>query len=128
VCPRRGREKTVCARGACVALLGGPSTSPLGARLDSRLVSFLTFAAVAAAFLFDTILGIRALGLAEAAVGVYWIRVGRVPYGWRGFPPSGYLTGWAALASGAIAISIGILFMLAPTAVESLVCGHRGCT
>jgi hypothetical protein len=30
-CPRRGREKTVCARGACAALLGGPSTSPLGA-------------------------------------------------------------------------------------------------
>jgi hypothetical protein len=28
---RRGRGKTVCARGAWVALLGGPSTSPLGA-------------------------------------------------------------------------------------------------
>src|SRR5712671_7437211 len=26
---RRGREKTVCARGASLALLGGPSTSPL---------------------------------------------------------------------------------------------------
>jgi len=28
-CPRRGRGKTVCARGAWSALLGGPSTSPL---------------------------------------------------------------------------------------------------
>ena len=27
---RRGRGKTVCARGAWVALVGGPSTSPLG--------------------------------------------------------------------------------------------------
>jgi len=27
---RRGRRKTVCARGAWQALLGGPSTSPLG--------------------------------------------------------------------------------------------------
>jgi hypothetical protein len=29
VVTRRGRGKTVCARGANVALLGGPSTSPL---------------------------------------------------------------------------------------------------
>ena len=28
-CPRRGRWKTVCARGAWCARLGGPSTSPL---------------------------------------------------------------------------------------------------
>jgi hypothetical protein len=96
--------------------------------LGSRLVNFLIFAAVAAVFLFDTVLGIRALGLAEVAVGVYWIKAGRVPYGWRGSPPSGYLTGRAALAVSALAISIGILFMLAPTAVEPLFCGHRGCT
>ena len=31
VVTRRGREKTVCARDACVALLGDPSTSPLDA-------------------------------------------------------------------------------------------------
>ena len=96
--------------------------------MNGRLVSFLIFAAVAAALLFDTILGIRVLGLAEAAVGAYWIKVGKVPYGWRGFPASGYLTGWAALAAGALAIAIGILFMLTPTAVEPLFCGHRGCT
>ena len=34
---RRGRGKTVCARGAWMALLGGPSTSPLEARLLSAL-------------------------------------------------------------------------------------------
>jgi hypothetical protein len=96
--------------------------------LDSRLVSFLIFAAVVAAFVFDRLVGIRALGLAEAAVGAYWIKVGRVPYGWRGFPPSGYLTGWAAAGIGAFAIAIGILFLLAPTAVEPLFCGRSGCT
>ena len=109
-------------------MAGGPSASPLGAGLGSRLTSFLVFAAVVAAFLFDTILGIRTLGLAEAAIGAYWIKVGRVPYGWRGLPPSGYLTGWAALAVGALVISIGLLFMLAPAAVEPLFCGHHGCT
>lgn len=30
VCPRRGRGKTVCVRGAWVSLLGDPSTSPMG--------------------------------------------------------------------------------------------------
>jgi hypothetical protein len=34
VVTRYGREKTVCGRGACWALLGGPSTSPLD--LDMR--------------------------------------------------------------------------------------------
>jgi len=33
---RRGRGKTVCARGAWLALLGGPSTSPLGERNATR--------------------------------------------------------------------------------------------
>ena len=31
---RRGRGKTVCARGAWLGLLGGPSTSPLDVALD----------------------------------------------------------------------------------------------
>ena len=35
---RRGRGKTVCARVAYLALLGGPSTSPLGVVLDARWV------------------------------------------------------------------------------------------
>jgi hypothetical protein len=33
---RRGRWKTVCARGACGALLGGPSTSPLDRTVQVR--------------------------------------------------------------------------------------------
>jgi hypothetical protein len=37
VVTRRGRGKTVCARGAWVALLGGPSTSPLGTQVDMHL-------------------------------------------------------------------------------------------
>ena len=37
VCPRRGHGKTVCARSAWCALLGGPSTSPLEARMVSAV-------------------------------------------------------------------------------------------
>jgi hypothetical protein len=45
VVTRRGRGKTVCARGACPALLGGPSTSPLDAMV--RLVAVLGAFAIA---------------------------------------------------------------------------------
>ena len=37
---RRGRWKTVCARGAWVALLGGPSTSPLDV-VKQRIATFI---------------------------------------------------------------------------------------
>jgi hypothetical protein len=39
VVTRRGRRKTVCARGAWSALLGGPSTSPLGRPLSEALLT-----------------------------------------------------------------------------------------
>ena len=45
VVTRRGRGKTVCARGAHGTLLGGPSTSPLGARMRSLLTLTAAFAA-----------------------------------------------------------------------------------
>jgi hypothetical protein len=54
VCPRRGRGKTVCARGAWWALLGGPSTSPLD-RTDMR-----------ASVLFVAVLGCGVVGLCHA--------------------------------------------------------------
>jgi len=56
---RRGREKTVCARGASLALLGGPSTSPLDraterqhsvTRLANLVLTVVIFAAVWSAY------------------------------------------------------------------------------
>jgi len=41
---RRGRLGTVCARGAWLGLLCGPSTSPLGVTLKSALVVILASA------------------------------------------------------------------------------------
>jgi hypothetical protein len=43
VVTRRGRWKKVCARGACWALLDGPSTSPLGARVRAFLILAAVF-------------------------------------------------------------------------------------
>src|SRR5437762_11638700 len=60
VVTRRGRGKTVCARGAYWALLCSPSTSPLGARLvqlvhmptpPNRLSAPLAFLSAAVIFL-----------------------------------------------------------------------------
>jgi len=96
--------------------------------MAQRSVGVLLVLIVAAVFLYDQRLGIRALGLLEVAVGVYFIKAGKVPYGWRGRPASGYLTGWAAVASGVLAIMIGVLFLVAPGAVEPLFCGRSGCT
>jgi hypothetical protein len=93
-----------------------------------RFVGVLVVLVVAGVFLYDQRLGIRALGVVEIAVGIYFIKAGKVPYGWRGFPASGYLTGWGAVASGLVAIVIGALFLVAPGAVEPLFCGRRGCT
>jgi hypothetical protein len=55
VVTRRGRGKTVCARGAWVALLGGPSTSPLErsmARQQSPLAAVILGVALAIALRF----------------------------------------------------------------------------
>jgi hypothetical protein len=95
--------------------------------MKSPLLNFGIFLVVAAFFIYNTLLGIRALGLAEAAVGLYWIRTGSVPYGWAGRPPSGYLQGWAAIGCGVLAIALGLLFLMAPKVVEPLFCDHRRC-
>ena len=45
----RGRGKTVCARVACLALLGGPSTSPLEVRVKIRvLISLVVMTSMSA--------------------------------------------------------------------------------
>ena len=93
--------------------------------MSARVSSFLLFVVLVAALMYDTILGIRVLGLAEIGYGVYWIRSGKIPYGWRGMPPGGYLTGWAAVGVGALAVALGAVFTVAPKLVEPFLRVHR---
>lgn len=106
---------------------GRPLNFTVRCTMTQRLASLLVFACIVAVFLYDRLTGIRVLGFLELAFGLYVIRVGKVPYGWRGFPPSGYLTGWAATACGVFLICLGTFFLVTPTAVEPLFCGRRGC-
>lgn len=55
-----------------------------------------------AALVYDKILGIRVVGLAEIGYGIYCIHTRNIPSGWRSMPPGGYLTGRAAIVAGAI--------------------------
>ena len=56
-----------------------------------RSASLLLFVLLVVAFIYDRILGIRALGLVETLVGAYWLKVGRIPLAW---PPRGGLSNW----------------------------------
>ena len=85
--------------------------------MDSRVWSFIVFVLLVATFIWDPIIGTRALGLVEVVLGVYWLKIRRVPYGWEGRPPAGYLVGWPAVAAGALAIGIGVFFVAAPGVV-----------
>jgi hypothetical protein len=89
--------------------------------MPGRVSSFLIFAVLVAAMLYDTILGIRLLGLAEMGCG----SSGKIPYGWRGMPASGYLTGWAAVGVGVLAIALGAVFTVVPKLVEPFFRVHR---
>jgi hypothetical protein len=95
--------------------------------MKSPLVNFAIFLLVAVALIYDKLLGVRALGVAEALVGAYWIRTGSVPYGWEGRAPSGYLQGWVAIGCGVLAIALGLFFLAAPKVVVPMFCGRRGC-
>ena len=86
----------------------------------NRGASLLLFAVVVVALIYNTILGIRFIGIAAVIQGGYIIRTGKISYGWRGMPPSGYLSGWIAIGIGVLVILLGMVFVGAPELVEPL--------
>lgn len=83
-----------------------------------RIVSLFIFVLLVIVFFYDRIIGIRALGLVTTLIGVYWLKMGRIPYGWRGRPAAGYLTGWMAVTVAVSAIGLGILFLAEPKFID----------
>src|SRR5207249_7018650 len=102
----------LCARVARPALLRGRSTSPLGATLKWRLLALLLLALLVSAWFYDRLVGVRAFGVTEITVGVYWLKVGRIPYGWRGQAPAGYSSGWVGVALGSVLVVVGVLCLV----------------
>jgi len=80
------------------------------------------------AWFYARLFGIRAFGLAEIAVGVYWLKVERIPYGWRSQAPAGYWSGWMVVALGSLLVGIGLLSLAAPAFRLAILCGSHGCT
>ena len=93
-----------------------------------RLVALLLLALLVSAWFYDRLVGIRAFGLAEIAVGVHWLKVGRIPYGWRGQAPAGYWSGWVVVALRSLLVGIGLLSLAAPAFMLPILCGPHGCT
>jgi hypothetical protein len=102
-----------------------PSNKLLDDKLMYRAGSFLFIVFVVAAFLYDELLGIRAVGISGIICGVHWVREGKVPYGWRGAAPNGYFTGWGALGAAALVTGLGVWFLVAPKVVEPFFHHHR---
>jgi hypothetical protein len=83
---------------------------------------------IAIAFAYDWRLGVRVIGASEVLLGLYWLRMGRVSYGWRGRPSSGALTGGWAIAAALFVLALGVVLLVAPQFALPILCGsHRNC-
>lgn len=88
-------------------------------------MGWAAFGVLIACYLYDPILFVRASGVYLLIGAGYFVRAGRIPYDWRGRPPSGYLTGPAVLVVGVLLAGIGLLFLLAPHRVLPWFAGRR---
>jgi hypothetical protein len=78
---------------------------------DVSLAGLAAFLVPVVLFLFVSVrAGTRALGLVMTVGALTQQVKGRIPYGWEGRPPSGYITGW-------IATVLNLVFALAGLAI-----------
>jgi hypothetical protein len=87
-----------------------PSSGPIG---------LLVFVVLVVASIYRLTLGIQFAGAAVIWTGFLFVRTARVPYGWRGQPPSGYITGIPAVVTGLAVIGLGIYMLARPEAVAA---------
>jgi hypothetical protein len=62
--------------------------------------------------------GSQVAGVAVLAQALMFLRKRRVPYGWRGAPPSGYFTGYSAVAVAMLLCAAG-LFLIFKSSVAA---------
>ena len=61
--------------------------------------------------------GVRVMGLSMLVFACHCLFVRRIPYGWEGQEPIGYLTGIPAILCGLISFCIAIFMILEPALV-----------
>jgi hypothetical protein len=83
----------------------------------------IVFAILILASIYRVTLAIQFAGVAALWTGGFFIRVRQVAYGWRGGPPSGYITGIPAIAIGLAVVCLGIYMLMRPEVVATW--GHR---
>jgi hypothetical protein len=79
------------------------------------IFGFGTFLVVAALFLFVSAkAGTRAVGVSMILSALIQMREGRIAYGWKGRPPSGYITGLLATILNGVFVAIGFAVAIWP--------------
>ena len=79
------------------------------------------FAGIVGLFLFvGEKVGIQGMGLVALIAGLIQIAKRRIPYGWEGREPSGYITGIPAVALGALMCIVAIAMLVRPELMLAL--------
>ena len=95
--------------------------TPSARSLNSGLFEIACFAVVAGLFMFvSAVAGTRAAGVAMLAGAVLQQVRGRIPYGWEGREPSGFLTGGTAKVVNLIMAAIGVALAIWPRAAMNI--------
>jgi len=80
----------------------------------ARVLQVATFVVILGGyFLGGAQVGKGTLGICLIVGAVLQQCAGKVPYGWEGAEPSGYLTGWKVLLFNLALVAAGVYFMLA---------------
>jgi hypothetical protein len=86
-----------------------------------RTMAFVTFVVVLTLFLFaSSKAGVRCLGVMMSVGAGVKIVMGRIPYGWDGREPSGYITGFPAVLVGLLMAILGIVMVMQPDLMLAL--------
>ena len=84
-------------------------------RTGLEIPAVILFCVTVALFLFVSAkMGTRSLGLFIVLMALVQHRQGRIPYGWEGQPPSGYLTGPLAMLVNVLVAAIGLAVFVWP--------------
>lgn len=80
-----------------------------------RIASFVAFAVVVALFLsVSSQAGMRGAGVVMLVVSGVQVVTRRIPYGWEGREPSGYITGAPAVVVGMLMGAVGVAMLAQP--------------
>jgi hypothetical protein len=86
-----------------------------------EILIFLGSCVVALCFIFGSVrLGTRALGLAVQGHAAAMLLSRRIPYGWTGRMPSGYITGIPAVLLSLLMFSVGTVMLFWPEIIISI--------